>query len=116
MKLDVVAVAAGMLHFALRRAENVHWQALDVGREMHARLKGGIFGSVLGTPRVRHEERDARERALELLDPRQARVVELRFFGGLTIEESAEVLGVSPITVRRDWMTARQWLHREMGN
>lgn len=55
-------------------------------------------------------------RALELLDPRQARVVELRFFGGLTIEETAELLCVSAITVRRDWMTARQWLQREMGN
>lgn len=55
-------------------------------------------------------------RGLEGLDPRQARVVELRFFGGLTIEETAELLGVSAITVRRDWMTARQWLQREIGS
>jgi RNA polymerase sigma factor (TIGR02999 family) len=53
-------------------------------------------------------------RGLELLDPRQARVVELRFFGGLTIEEAAEVLCISPKTVQRDWMTARLWLQREI--
>ncbi|MDQ6808945.1 MAG: ECF-type sigma factor [Verrucomicrobiota bacterium] len=54
-------------------------------------------------------------RDLERLDPRQARVVELRFFGGLTMEETAELLGVSPVTVKRDWVTARQWLQREIG-
>jgi RNA polymerase sigma factor (TIGR02999 family) len=53
-------------------------------------------------------------RGLEALDPRQARVVELRFFGGLTLEETAELLGVSAKTVQRDWMTARLWLQREM--
>lgn len=53
-------------------------------------------------------------RDLETLDPRQARVVELRFFGGLTMDETAELLGISAVTVKRDWMTARQWLQREM--
>jgi RNA polymerase sigma factor (TIGR02999 family) len=48
------------------------------------------------------------------LDPQQTRVVELRFFGGLSIEETAEVVGVSPATVKRDWSTARAWLHREL--
>ena len=48
-------------------------------------------------------------------DERQARVVEMRFFAGLTIEETAEVLGVSPMTVKRDWMVARAWLQRELG-
>jgi RNA polymerase sigma-70 factor (ECF subfamily) len=51
---------------------------------------------------------------LAALDPQQARVVELRFFGGLTIEEAAEVLGVSHATVERDWRPARAWLRREM--
>jgi len=51
---------------------------------------------------------------LERLDERQARVVELRFFGGLTIEEAAAVLGVSPMTVKRDWLVARAWLQREL--
>ncbi len=53
-------------------------------------------------------------RDLEKMDPRQARVVELRFFGGLTMEETGEVLGLSAATVKRDWMTARRWLKREM--
>ncbi|MGZ5019695.1 MAG: ECF-type sigma factor, partial [Chthoniobacterales bacterium] len=53
-------------------------------------------------------------RGLEAMDARQARVVELRFFGGLTLEETAQVLDLSPATVRRDWVTARRWLRREM--
>jgi RNA polymerase sigma-70 factor, ECF subfamily len=52
--------------------------------------------------------------ALSQFDPRKARVVELRFFGGLSVEETAEVLKVSAITVMRDWSTARAWLYREM--
>jgi RNA polymerase sigma factor (TIGR02999 family) len=52
--------------------------------------------------------------ALHAIDPRKSRVVELRYFGGLSIEETAEVLGVSTITVNRDWRLARSWLVREM--
>jgi RNA polymerase sigma-70 factor (ECF subfamily) len=44
-------------------------------------------------------------------DPRQAKIVELRFFGGLTVEETAEILGISPKTVKRDWALAKAWLH-----
>lgn len=51
---------------------------------------------------------------LAKLDPRQGRVVELRFFAGLTVEETAEVMGISPKTVKRDWSVARAWLHREI--
>jgi len=51
---------------------------------------------------------------LARLDPQQNRIVELRFFGGLSIAETAEVLGISPATVKRHWSTARVWLHREM--
>jgi RNA polymerase sigma-70 factor (ECF subfamily) len=51
---------------------------------------------------------------LALLDPGQARLVELRYFDGLTIEESAETLGVSPATVKREWALARAWLRREL--
>ena len=53
-------------------------------------------------------------RRLEELDPGQARLVELRFFGGLTVEETAEVLGSSPATVKRSWSSARAWLHGEL--
>lgn len=53
-------------------------------------------------------------KVLETLDPRQSRVVELRFFGGLSLEETAEALGVSVGTVRRDWSLARAWLFLEL--
>jgi RNA polymerase sigma factor (TIGR02999 family) len=56
---------------------------------------------------------DALERLSEL-DPQQSRIVELRFFGGLTIEDTSEVMGISPATVKRDWTSARAWLHREI--
>ncbi|MBV9880159.1 MAG: sigma-70 family RNA polymerase sigma factor [Gemmatirosa sp.] len=52
--------------------------------------------------------------ALAALDPRQARVVELRYFAGLSIEETGEVLGVSPATVKREWATAKAWLRHAM--
>jgi RNA polymerase sigma factor (sigma-70 family) len=55
-------------------------------------------------------------RRLESLDPYKARVVELRYFGGLTIEETAEALRISPATVKRDWSLARAWLRSEIGN
>jgi len=52
--------------------------------------------------------------SLNRLDPRQRRIVELKFFGGLEIAEIAEVLGLSPATIKRDWAWARTWLHREI--
>lgn len=51
---------------------------------------------------------------LEKMDPRQARVVELRFFAGLSVEEAAEALGVSPKTVKRDWSVAKAWLYADL--
>jgi len=51
---------------------------------------------------------------LEALDPDQGRIVELRFFGGLTVEETATVLGISPATVKREWAVAKGWLYREL--
>jgi RNA polymerase sigma factor (TIGR02999 family) len=68
----------------------------------------------------------ARERAAELvalddaltklarIDERKSQIVELRFFGGLTVEETAEVMKLSPITIKREWRSAKAWLHREM--
>ena len=53
---------------------------------------------------------------LAALDEQQSRVVELRFFGGLSIEETSVVLEISPATVKREWATARAWLQREMKN
>ena len=48
------------------------------------------------------------------IDPQQSRIVELRFFSGLSVEETAEVLRISPATVKRDWSMAKAWLHREI--
>jgi RNA polymerase sigma factor (TIGR02999 family) len=56
---------------------------------------------------------EALERMAEI-DEQQSRVVELRFFSGLTVEETAEVMGISPATVKRDWSMAKAWLHREL--
>jgi RNA polymerase sigma factor (TIGR02999 family) len=52
--------------------------------------------------------------ALARIDPRKVQVVEMRFFGGLSVEETADVLKVSPVTVMRDWGTAKAWLYREL--
>ncbi len=51
---------------------------------------------------------------LAKIDPRQARIVEMRFFGGLSVEESAEALGISPKTVKRDWSVAKAWLYADL--
>jgi RNA polymerase sigma factor (TIGR02999 family) len=51
---------------------------------------------------------------LAILDPRQSQIVELRFFAGFTVEETAEFLGISPKTVKRDWAVAKAWLHAEV--
>lgn len=55
-------------------------------------------------------------RRLEALDPQKSRIIELRYFGGLTIEETAEALRISPATVKRDWRMARAWLRSEIDN
>ena len=56
---------------------------------------------------------DALKRLAEI-DPQQSRIVEMKFFGGLTIEETAEVLGLSPATIKREWSTAKAWLYHEL--
>jgi RNA polymerase sigma factor (TIGR02999 family) len=53
---------------------------------------------------------------LEAMDPRQGKVVELRFFGGLTVEETAQALDISVATVKREWAVAKAWLHRQLGD
>ena len=55
-------------------------------------------------------------KTLAALDPRKSEIIELRFFGGLSIAETAEVLNISPITVTREWRSAKAWLRREMSN
>ena len=55
-------------------------------------------------------------RELELRDSRKAQIVELRYFGGMTVDEISQYLGVSPITVKRDWALARAWLYRAIAD
>lgn len=96
---------------------------VEHARARHAAKRGGsaqIFVSTdkepdAGSTRPREiiELDDALQR-LERIDPQQAHVVELRFFGGLSVEETAEVLRISPRTVKRDWAVARAWLHGEL--
>jgi RNA polymerase sigma factor (TIGR02999 family) len=82
------------------------------GGAVHVSIDDHEVAGVAGAVAV-----DDLDRALEdlaRLDARQARVVELRYFSGLTIEETAEVIGVSPATAKRDWTLARAWLYREL--
>lgn len=59
---------------------------------------------------------DSALQRLEAMDPQQGKVVELRFFGGLTVEETAQALDISVATVKREWAVAKAWLHRELGD
>jgi RNA polymerase sigma factor (TIGR02999 family) len=70
--------------------------------------------AVTAAPSVDVEALDEALERLGRVDPQQCRIVELRFFGGLSIEETAEALGISPATVKRDWTTAKTWLHHEL--
>jgi len=95
---------------------------VERARARGAQKRGGqdaritLDESLLGEP-GRQVEVLSVHRALEKLaaiDEQQARIVELRFFGGLTVEEAGEVLGVSPATIKRGWAVARAWLFREV--
>jgi RNA polymerase sigma factor (TIGR02999 family) len=95
---------------------------VDHARAKHAAKRPGSQkqSSLDDLPLLSHEHPDdviaidvALER-LSQLDVRQARIVELRYFGGLTAEEAAEALGISVITVQRDWAVAKAWLHGEL--
>ena len=111
-------------HFFAVSAQIMRHILLDRARRRLAAKRGGTAERVnldelpdLSGDRAR--ELIALEDALNALarnDPRKARVVELRFFGGLNVEETAEVLDVSPETVMRDWKFARSWLHAELNN
>jgi len=82
------------------------WQRITLSEDSGPSPRGGVDVDIVAL----HE---ALER-LEQLGERLARVVELRFFGGLTVKEAAEVLGVAPVTVEKDWTKAKAWLRREL--
>lgn len=79
---------------------------------MHLPLDEAITVSIEGGPDILAV--DEAMKSLELLDQRKSQMVELRYFGGLTVEETAQVLQVSPETVLRDWKLAKAWLTREL--
>ena len=109
-------------HFMAVAARAMRGILVDHARRRRAQKRGGGREQVpLDATMAIEEQRpvafDDLDRALEDLarrSERQAKVVELRYFGGLSAEETAEVLGVSPVTVKRDWATARAWLYREL--
>lgn len=89
-------------HRASKRGGNVYKMALDEAEEEPLAVDVDIIAL------------DDALKSLGEMDPQQSRVVELKFFGGLSIEDTAEVLGISASTVKRDWITARAWLYREL--
>jgi|SRR6185436_7326932 len=111
------------LHFFRIAARAMRRVLVDHCRSRVAQKRGGALVSVdLGegmaveTPRmVDILVVDRLLADLEAQDPQQARIVELRFFAGLTVEETAAALGISPATVKRDWTVAKAWLALEMG-
>lgn len=84
------------------------------GAQARVTFDEGAVAAVESQPAVDLVALDEALSRLAALDAQQARIVELRYFAGLTIEETAEALGISPATVKRDWTLARAWLHREL--
>ena len=82
------------------------------GDEVRVPLDGDV--GVIAAPDISVVALDDALNALGALDPRQGRIVELRFFGGLTVEEAAEVMAVSPRTIKREWRLAKAWLQRQL--
>lgn len=125
-------------YLRLREQRNVDWsnraQFLGIGARMmrrilldhaiahHAAKRGGSAArvgldaalEVCERQEIPAERLNDALQQLEVLDPRQAQVVELRFFGGLTVPEIGELLSISPATVKREWSVAKLWLEREL--
>jgi len=113
---------ADRAHFFGMAANMMRRVLVDYARRRDRTKRGGdaILVSLVEAANVPSHERadmlaldDALQR-LEALDPRKGQIVEMRFFGGLSLEETAEALNVSVATVRRDWSLARAWLFREL--
>ena len=109
-------------HFFAAAAQMMRKVLVDHAREKNALKRGGGTTTIALDAAISFPERDNVDLMLldsslsELaqFDPQQARIVELRFFGGLTIEETAHALGISDSTVKRDWQMAKAWLHSRM--
>jgi RNA polymerase sigma factor (TIGR02999 family) len=111
-------------HFFGIAAQMMRRILVDHARSVHAAKRGSgaarlSLDEALGVPDTGGVDLMSLDQALERLstfDAQQSRIVELRFFAGLSIEETAEALGISPATVKRDWVVARAWLFREMSD
>ena len=109
-------------HFFAVAAQMIRRILVDHARTHNAEKRGGgacklELDEAIGVPQQRDLNLVALDDAMNTLaemDPQQGRIVELRFFGGLSIEETAEVLGISPATVKRDWAVAKAWLYRDL--
>lgn len=109
-------------HFLGVAAQVMRRILVDHARGLHRLKRGGeqrtvVLEEAIVNLKAPSSDLVALDQALTRLaelDPRQGRIVELRFFGGLTVEETAEVLGISPKTVKRDWSVARAWLYGEL--
>src|SRR5271166_5984015 len=108
-------------HFFAVSAQLMRRILVDHARRHNLKRGGGVQHVSLDHTAIVGSERAADMVALDdalnllgTLDPRKVQVVEMRFFGGLSVEETAGVLKVSPVTVMRDWSTAKAWLYREL--
>ena len=113
-RAQFLAIAARMMRRILVNHAVARTTAKRGGRSVHVSLDNAleVFDrravSAVDVNRALHE--------LESLDARQAHIAELRFFGGLTVAETADVLSISPATVKREWNVAKLWLEREMSD
>ena len=127
-------------YLQLVRQRHVRWQSrahffgiaaqlmrrilMEQARRRKATKRGGgiepialdVTPLLAAQPAVDVSDLDEALQRLTLLDPRQGQLVELRFFGGLSIEEAAEVMKLSPATLKREWNSARAWLRRELAD
>jgi len=110
-------------HFFAVTAQIMRHVLIDYARRRHYEKRGGKDAqrvslndeTVMSHTRARELiELDEALKELARLDERKSRVVELRYFGGLSIEETADILEISPMTVRRDWRAAKAWLYRQI--
>jgi RNA polymerase sigma factor (TIGR02999 family) len=124
MATDTPSTWQNRPHFVALAAIAMRRLLVERARRRGATKRGGgqaqvtlDEGLLAGRPEASTVDVIAIDRALSrlaALDPRQARVVELRYFGGLSIEETGEALAISPATVKRDWTVAKAWLMREL--
>jgi RNA polymerase sigma factor (TIGR02999 family) len=111
-------------HFFAIAAQLMRRILVDHARRQRRQKRGGgavaeELDDALAAPRADLDAVDALDldralQKLEQLDPDQGRIVEMRFFGGMTVEETAAALGVSAATIKREWALAKGWLYREL--